>query len=163
MEYPDWCTGECIADMVDSTLEALNNGATVIIVGLFVQLVFFGVFMVVAVAFILSIRKVPTSQSETHSSVWRRHMFVLCVGSLLIMVRSVFRAIEYLQGFNGYLLSHEAYLYVFDAVLMFLVMVLFNYIHPFQVALLIAHKDGQWDMGNLSDNQYHRRLDPESR
>ncbi|KAK3303867.1 RTA1 protein [Chaetomium strumarium] len=144
------------------TLEALNNGATVIIVGLFVQLVFFGVFMVVAVAFILSIRRAPTSQSQTHSSIWRRQMFALCVGSMLIMVRSVFRAIEYLQGFDGYLLSHEAYLYVFDAVLMFLVMVLFNYIHPSEVAELLVREDREWKMGILPDNRYDTRLDSDS-
>jgi hypothetical protein len=60
------------------------------------------------------------------------------------MVRSVFRAIEYLQGFDGYLLSHEAYLYGFDAVLMFLVMVLFNYIHPSEVADLLVREDREW-------------------
>ena len=46
------------------------------------------------------------------------------------MVRSVFRAIEYLQGDDGYLLAREAYLYVFDAVLMLIVMLLFNVVHP---------------------------------
>jgi hypothetical protein len=130
---------------------------------LFVQLLFFGIFMVVAIAFILSIRQVPTSQSETHSSVWPRHMFALCVGSLLIMVRSIFRAVEYLQGFDGYLLSHEVYLYIFDAVLMFLVMALFNWIHPSEVTDLLLHETRQWKMGIVLDNGYHARLDPGSR
>lgn len=49
------------------------------------------------------------------------------------MVRSVFRVVEYLQGNAGYLLSHEVFLYIFDAVLMLGVMVLFNWVHPSEV------------------------------
>lgn len=49
------------------------------------------------------------------------------------MVRSIFRLAEYLQGNNGYLLHHEAFLYVFDALLMFITMVIFNIVHPQEV------------------------------
>ncbi len=49
------------------------------------------------------------------------------------MVRSIFRVVEYLQGFDGYLLSHEAYLYVFDSVLMLVLLVVFNVVHPSEV------------------------------
>ncbi|KAH6871495.1 RTA1 like protein-domain-containing protein [Thelonectria olida] len=139
------------------SLEALNNGAKVIIGGLFVQLICFGVFIVIAIGFDRSIRKAPTSRS--HIVPWKKHMMVLYVGSILIMVRSVFRAIEYLQGFNGYLLSHEAYLYIFDAVLMFLVMVLFNGIHPAEI-LTFLHENrtgyGGWKMDTIPEG--HRRL-----
>ncbi|KAH6840591.1 RTA1 protein [Chaetomium sp. MPI-CAGE-AT-0009] len=140
------------------SLDALNNGAKVIIAGLFVQLIFFGFFVIVAVAFHLSINRDPTSQSRTHS-LWRKHMWALYSGSALIMVRSVFRAVEYLQGFDGYLLSHEVYLYVFDAVLMFLVMILFNRVHPSEIVALIARDGGGYKMGGLPKHVYHARLD----
>ncbi|KAF9776716.1 hypothetical protein IL306_005064 [Fusarium sp. DS 682] len=107
------------------TLEALKGGAHVIIGGLFVQLIFFGVFIIIAIAFDRAIRANPTGRS-TSGIPWQKHMIALYIGSFLIMVRSVFRAIEYLQGFNGYLLRHEAYLYIFDATLMLFVMILFN-------------------------------------
>jgi hypothetical protein len=64
---------------------------------------------------------------------WEKHMFVLFAASMLVMIRSVFRVVEYLQGFDGYLLSHEVYLYVFDALLMFIMMALFNWIHPAEI------------------------------
>ena len=60
-------------------------------------------------------------------------MLVLFAASLLIMVRSIFRVAEYLQGFDGYLLSHEAYLYIFDGLLMWLNMLLFNWLHPAEI------------------------------
>lgn len=118
------------------TLDALNTGATIIIVGLFIQLFCFGVFIIIAVSFHRSIHKCPTGRSSSGVP-WKKHMMALYLGSLLIMVRSVFRAIEYLQGFDGYLLSHEAYLYVFDAALMFIFMVLFNWIHPAEITAII--------------------------
>ena len=53
--------------------------------------------------------------------------------SILILVRSVFRIIEYAQGNTGYILSHEYSLYVFDAALMFGVVLGFNAVHPSEV------------------------------
>lgn len=83
-------------------------------------------------------------------------MRALYLGSFLIMVRSVFRAVEYLQGFNGYLLRHEAYLYLFDAVLMFLVMILFNWIHPAEIAAILS---GGWGNGGWKlDTLPHHNL-----
>jgi hypothetical protein len=64
---------------------------------------------------------------------WKRHLYNLYIASGLIIVRSVFRIAEYIQGNAGYLLSHEVFLYVFDAVLMLVVMVLFNCVHPSEV------------------------------
>ncbi|KZL66851.1 RTA1 domain protein [Colletotrichum tofieldiae] len=119
------------------TLEALNTGAKIIIVGLFVQLICFGFFVVIAVAFHRSINSAPTGRSNSGIP-WRKHMMALYLGSFLIMVRSIFRAAEYLQGFDGYILRHEAYLYIFDALLMFFVMVLFNIIHPSEIAAILA-------------------------
>lgn len=85
-------------------------------------------------------------------------MMALYLGSFLIMVRSIFRAAEYLQGFNGYLLRHEAYLYVFDAVLMLLVMVLFNWIHPAEIAAILSGGwgNGGWKLGTLPHHNHER-------
>ena len=47
-----------------------------------------------------------------------------------IMIRSVFRVVEYVLGPGGYPLSHEWTLYAFDAVLIFIVMVVFSLWHP---------------------------------
>lgn len=140
------------------TLSALKTGAHIIIVGLFVQLLFFGIFIVVAVAFHLAIRRVPTTRSSSGIP-WEKHMMALFIASLLIMVRSIFRVVEYLQGFDGYLLRHETYLYIFDALLMFLVMVLFNVIHPSQVIALMGYgKDASYGFNMDRISQSHRRL-----
>lgn len=56
---------------------------------------------------------------------WKRHFVVLYVASALILIRGVFRVIEYLQGNSGFLISHEAFLYIFDALLMAAFMFIF--------------------------------------
>lgn len=64
-------------------------------------------------------------------------MISLYIVSILIFVRSIVRMVEYAQGFSGYILSREWYLYIFDALLMWLAMVTLNVIHPSAVAAQI--------------------------
>jgi hypothetical protein len=73
------------------------------------------------------------SHAEIDTLPWKRHLYNLYIASTLIIVRSVFRVIEYLQGNSGYLLSHEVFLYLFDALLMLAVMVLFIGVHPSEI------------------------------
>lgn len=123
--------------------DAPKTGRWIIIGGLVIQLLFFGWFMVVSVVFYLRYGKesatagtaaASSERQEAKKSVpWRLHMWALFVASGLIMVRSVFRVVEYVQGDQGYLLSHELYLYVFDAALMIAVLVVFNVIHPSRI------------------------------
>lgn len=64
-------------------------------------------------------------------------MFSLYAVSLLIFVRSIVRVVEFIQGFDGYIYSHEWCLYVFDASMMFVAMVILNVVNPGEVAGII--------------------------
>jgi hypothetical protein len=131
---------------------SLNKGAHITVAGLFIQLLFFGVFVVVHVNFHSRLRGRPTTRSLSGIP-WEKHMFVLFAASILVMVRSVFRVVEYLQGFDGYLLSHEVYLYVFDALLMGSMMALFNWVHPAEILSYhnkkVARVVPSYDMDNF--------------
>ena len=61
-------------------------------------------------------------------------MVSLYAVSVLIFVRSIVRVVEFIQGFGGYTISHEVYLYVFDAMIMFFAMAVMNVVHPNEVA-----------------------------
>jgi hypothetical protein len=140
-------------------------GEQIIIGGLFIQLIFFAFFIVVAGVFhyrlvkdlplkkrytpfslfksrkhrqiesssSTSPRSAPLSRASLADLPWKRHLFNLYLTSALIMIRSIFRVVEYIGGNAGYLLSHEVFLYVFDAMLMVFVMVSFNWVHPSEV------------------------------
>lgn len=53
--------------------------------------------------------------------------------STLILVRSLFRIIEYFMGSDGYLLENEWPLYVFDGLLMAAAMVIFYVWYPSKI------------------------------
>ncbi|KAL1582749.1 hypothetical protein WHR41_08376 [Cladosporium halotolerans] len=141
------------------SLQALDTGSRIIIVGLFVQLAFFGFFMVSACAFHRRLVRQPTIRSRSGwSCPWRKHLYTMYGASLLIMVRSIFRAVEYLQGNDGYILSHEVYLYALDALLMFAMMVLFNAIHPSEIVAPVKSEEGSRDTLDVHLERYYQGL-----
>ncbi|KAF2626199.1 putative RTA1 domain protein [Macroventuria anomochaeta] len=90
---------------------SIKTGEGMVIGGLMIQIIMFGLFAVTAVLFQRRIERRPTPES--------------CSSALptLIMVRSIFRVAEYAMGNDGYLLKHEWTLYIFDTTLIFAVMV----------------------------------------
>lgn len=107
------------------TLQLYETGEKIIIAGLFCQILIFGFFVATSVLFHHRLLQRPTPKALSNSIPWRRYFYVLYITSGLILVRSVFRVVEYLQGNDGYLISHEVFLYVFDTVLMAVVMIIF--------------------------------------
>lgn len=107
------------------TLDLFKLGEKVIITGLFVQMCIFGFFVATSILFHhrLSYEAIQTTSRERIP--WKRHLVVLYATSAIILVRSLFRVIEYIQGNDGYLISHEIFLYLFDTILMVLVMTIF--------------------------------------
>ncbi|KAF3355489.1 hypothetical protein VdG1_06901 [Verticillium dahliae VDG1] len=100
-------------------------GEKIIIAGLFAQIVVFGFFVVTSVLFHRRMNAQPPNGAWAAKVPWRRYLWVLYATSAVILVRSVFRVVEYLQGNGGYLISREIFLYVFDALLMALCMLIF--------------------------------------
>ncbi|KAH6670748.1 RTA1 like protein-domain-containing protein [Halenospora varia] len=112
------------------TKSDVKLGQNIITGGLGIQVLFFGFFIIVAAIFHMRIRAAPSRRSQTINVPWQQYLIILYVASTFIMIRSVFRIAEYVMGSDGVLLSHEYYLYIFDATLMWLTMVLFNVRHP---------------------------------
>lgn len=100
-------------------------GRRLIVGGLFVQIFMFGFFFVISIPFNRRISEQPTALALSSTIKWKRHFFILYITSILILVRTIFRIVEYLQGDDGFLISHEIFIYIFDAILMFLVMLIF--------------------------------------
>ncbi|KAI9163419.1 Protein RTM1 [Paramyrothecium foliicola] len=107
------------------TLDLYKIGEKIIIAGLLCQIVVFGFFVVTSILFHRRLSVEPTRPAYSGSIPWKRYLWVLYTTSAIILIRSVFRVVEYLQGNDGYLISHEIFLYIFDTVLMAAVMVIF--------------------------------------
>ncbi|KAI9928007.1 hypothetical protein ASPWEDRAFT_42173 [Aspergillus wentii DTO 134E9] len=128
--------------MSSGSASSMSTGENIIIGGLVVQLLFFSLFLITALIFHLRMREKPTSSASRPDIPWEKHLFALYGGSILILVRSVFRLIEYAQGNDGYIVSHEVFLYLFDAVLMLATMMVFAWIHPSEVNALLKPGKG---------------------
>ncbi|KAJ5136426.1 hypothetical protein N7448_004980 [Penicillium atrosanguineum] len=129
------------AGLMVTSKSGVNTGENVIIGGLFVQIVFFGFFVITAALFQMRTTKTPSARSMELKVVWNRHMSALYVASVLILVRSVVRVVEYIEGYQGFLMKHEVFIYVFDALLMFAVMLVLHYAHPSEINCLVGRGD----------------------
>ncbi|KAJ5676811.1 RTA-like protein [Penicillium maclennaniae] len=126
--------------MAGSSSSMRTTGSNVVIGGLVVQLLFFGFFVVVAAVFHYRITKSPTIKSTnerqmTRGQGWQQRNWVT-----VLMALSIFRLIEYKYGFDGYLMTHEVFGYIFDALLMFVAMVVMNVYHP---AVILGNGKGE--------------------
>ena len=127
--------------MASGTLSLINTGEHITIGGLAIQLVFFSIFIIASTIFHRRIRNNPTEKSVSRSSssgvtsmaTWETIMTGLYIASILILIRSIFRLIEYAQGNDGYIISHEAFMYVFDSTLMLFAMITMSIFHPSRI------------------------------
>ena len=114
------------------TEDEVDRGQTIIIIGLAIQVLFFGLFIIVTCLFHYRIKREPTVLSSHSDAAWQRFLLVLYSTSILILIRSLFRMIEYLLGHDSILQSSEIYIYTFDALLMAAVAFMFNFFHPYK-------------------------------
>lgn len=120
--------------MAKGDLDSFNLGSNIVIAGLVIQIVIFGFFIVVALVFNVRLVKAPTlAASDPALAGWQKHMFVLYGTSAIILIRNLIRVVEYAQGNNGYIVTHEWMLYIFDALFIFLVVLAFGVVHPNQL------------------------------
>ncbi|SCU98667.1 LAMI_0F15786g1_1 [Lachancea mirantina] len=124
-----------------ATESSRSTGEDIIIGGLLVQIVFFGLFIVTEVLFSALVRKRSAIVHEL-SKGWHIMNLTLIAASICILIRSIVRVVEFFEGFDGYLMSNEWTIYVFDALPMFMVPILFiatsRYGNLFQLELECA-------------------------
>lgn len=108
-----------------------NLGPNIIIGGLIFQLVVYATYVLSAVWFH---RKFKGSEGakQAEGIPWVSGLYMLYVTSAFIMIRNIFRVVEYAMGREGYLLSTEWPVYVFDAALMTVTMAWFFWRYPSQ-------------------------------
>jgi hypothetical protein len=144
-----WVQGGSAGLMFQSS--TVKYGQAMVVGGLFIQIIMFGLFVCTAVIFQVRLwsfhliregcrltsntfqarlSRSPTPESYNVDIPWKKSLNMLYAVSGLIMVRSIFRVVEYLMGADGYSLTHEWTLFCFDSLLMFLVTVIFFIRYP---------------------------------
>ncbi|KAI1419861.1 RTA1-domain-containing protein [Xylaria sp. FL1777] len=110
---------------------AIELSKKVVLGGLLAQLGALTIFIFITWLVKRRIKHGPTHVILRDPSVnWKNHFRAIIVVTLLIIIRSIVRTVEYLQGEGGTVISHEAFIYVFDATPMWLVMATYLVLHP---------------------------------
>ncbi|KAJ5335912.1 hypothetical protein MYU51_020259 [Penicillium brevicompactum] len=169
MVRPSWLTkifvtGDVLSFLIQSggggmlatakTASKIDLGNNMIVVGLLVQIIFFGFFILVSLVFHRRMLKTPLHAVGDTRLPWARYMKLLYLASALVMIRSIYRVAEYLQGSDGYLQSKEAFVYVFDAALMFICCLLFNIFHPSGIISGYRKAQEEPDLEMLNNSGY---------
>ncbi|RYP73561.1 hypothetical protein DL770_007751 [Monosporascus sp. CRB-9-2] len=108
--------------------DAFVKARIILIAGLVTQLVALSVF--IATCWQVHRRLMRDPPSLVAAISWQRYFWVIEAMTVLMIVRGVVRALEYLQGEHGFVISHEIFIYLFDAGPMFLVMLALLVWHP---------------------------------
>ncbi|KAH6652743.1 RTA-like protein [Truncatella angustata] len=142
---PNWLTkifvgGDILSFLIQvigsSNLSSnFNLAKTIILLGLAIQIMFFGIFVVIAFVMDRRLSRAPTNTArrldEGNTKLgWRGVLRVIYIASAMIFVRSIFRLIEFCGSSDSPMMKTEAYLYVCDSTLMFGVLAILIYYHP---------------------------------
>lgn len=115
--------------MSSGSAGSYEKGYKIIVGGLFIQIAFFSGFLIISTMWYLRLTRSASHTQEAFKG--RYYIWVMYGASALILIRSIFRVVEYLMPEDGPLLSNEYYLYIFDAALMAIVVGLYIAIKPY--------------------------------
>ncbi|KKK15330.1 hypothetical protein P175DRAFT_0501888 [Aspergillus ochraceoroseus IBT 24754] len=128
--------GSFVCQMMGSAMQGsgdpsgVKTGQTIVIAGLGVQLAALGWFIIESVNLHRRLSNQPTFTSKSHLISWSKPLWALHCVAGLVFCRSLYRLIEFLQGSEGSLSKHEAYMYVFDSALLSIAVFVFAAFHP---------------------------------
>ncbi|GAA5825307.1 hypothetical protein JCM5353_005613 [Sporobolomyces roseus] len=120
-------------------------GHTIALIGLGTQLAFFSLYCILLLVFGIRVRKMfPEYRQQTQRlrlgsynpfattpiNDWQALWILMLVSSVGIIIRSVFRLIEYAGGYDGNLATTESYFYCLDALPLWLAMSLYCIFWP---------------------------------
>lgn len=112
-----------------------DMGQKIMLLGLFVQLLFLGFFLCISLVFwqrmSKSTKQYTIPQYGKHT--WKTLLKMVVGAAIIIILRCIFRVIEFAQGHSGYLVSHEVYMYIFDAAPMLGVQIMMLFVYAAEI------------------------------
>ncbi|KAI9926320.1 hypothetical protein ASPWEDRAFT_698995 [Aspergillus wentii DTO 134E9] len=132
-------------------------GVKVVLAGLVLSLVVFGFFVLIAVRFHQRLNQESSTVLDNNPFLhWRRYMWALYVSCFAVMLRNLVRTIQFGSNKESPLNTKEAFIYVFDAFLMFLAMLVLLICHP---GRLIKKARRAKEASDLHENMTDRNSD----
>lgn len=112
--------------------DSIKLARTLITGGLIAQLVALTLFLFSTMNIHRLSKRYPPRRSfdVPHLQNTKKYFIVTYVVTATMMLRSLVRGIEYLQGEDGFIIKTEVFVYLFDALLIAAIAVLYTIIHP---------------------------------
>jgi hypothetical protein len=122
-----------IGIQVTGDANIISIGDKVVLAGLIFSLFVFALFVWIAVDFHRRLSREPTKLlliNSEESLPWKRYMIALYISSLAMIIRNLVRAIQFGASRLSPVNTQEAYIYVFDAFMMFISVAVLLVYHP---------------------------------
>jgi len=120
-------------------------GTNIMVAGIIFQMASITVFCVLYGLFLFKSRQAPAIPSTVK---WVTIATVISI--TVIYIRSIYRTIELLQGWTGYLITHEVFFIILDGAMMVIAVSVYNIINP---ATLLSKTDKQTVVDLTSDEE----------
>ncbi|CAF1519649.1 unnamed protein product [Rotaria magnacalcarata] len=124
--------GAGVLTSAGANLQNLETGENILLGGLGVNLASFTLFCLQLFYFDYLTRKSPPVflNGSIYQRRWRLFLYVIYISSFFVLVRQIYRVIEFSQGFTGYLAVHEIYFYIFDTIPIFVSSAVYTIFFP---------------------------------
>lgn len=116
---------------VTGDAKVMAIGKKVVLAGLIFSLVVFGLFILIAAVFHRRLARLPTPVLAMNPGLkWRPYMWAIYVACVAMVVRNLVRTVQFGASRTAPVNKKEVFIYVFDAFLMFLALLVLMVYHP---------------------------------
>ncbi|KAJ5606440.1 hypothetical protein N7510_009221 [Penicillium lagena] len=116
---------------VTGNAQVMNVGKKVVLAGLIFSLVIFALFIWISFKFQRKLQNQPTPVVAQNPELkWRKYMSALYIACFALMLRNLVRTIQFASPRTSTINTKEAFIYVFDAFLMLLTLLVLLFHHP---------------------------------
>lgn len=150
--------GGAMASIASNQIDGdTETGTNIMVSGIIFQMAAMAAFTVLVLDFMrrvyikksyLEIRQPGSTKSTSLPRSYNWLLLAVFISLLTIFIRSIYRTIELLQGWDGYLITHEAYFIGLDAGTMIVAVGVFNFLDP---VYLLWGQDEAMDETELTD------------
>jgi len=150
----------CTCDFVSLLLQAIGGGlasaesskvggntaigTNIMVTGIVFQLASISAFVYLFVLFLVRTRQLKVPRAINLLT------FATTISLMAVYIRSIYRTIELLQGWRGYLITHEIYFVVLDGVMVTICGGIFVFLNP---GVLLKKRDSAGDLEDIEKDR----------
>jgi len=114
------------AAVATQTNSDTSKGTHIMVAGICWQMFSMSIYVLLVIIYMFQISKANVKQTRS----MKIFLSGMCVVTLMIFIRCIYRTVELLGGWSGYIITHEVYFACLDGLPMVIALIAFNIFHP---------------------------------